>query len=211
MAIEAPDERARRRLVNVLARAFRDNPMNVAIHGASPRRRLRANRAGLRALILDSGEHAIARVIRIDQQVVGGFVAIPPGLFPLPRPRIRRQLGCLLHQGARAMEQWSRVDFELGQFRTSLDHWYLAVLGVDPTHQGRGLGGRLLAELTRLAEERPAPIYLEADRAESVRFYRGRGFEDLAEHSVLGVRCICLGKGFSGAAPDVCDSVRVQS
>ena len=196
--IAAPDRMARQALLEVLAQAFRDNPMNVAIHGSDPRRRIRANRAGLRALVLDSEGSAIARVLCAEDRVVGGFVALQPGGFPLPAPRFRRQLGCMLRQGIRAMECWSQVNHELGLIRPIEPHWYLAVLGVAPWAWRRGWGRALVEALGQLVAQQPAPIYLEADRPQSVRFYQGLGFENRAELDVLGVRCVCLGRGFRG-------------
>lgn len=207
-ACEIPDLAARRELLGVLARAFRDNPMNREIHGPNPKRRVRANRAGLRALVLDGDRQTIARVIRDDGRVVGGFVAAPPGLHPLPSPSFWRQLGCFFQQGAREMDRWGQVSQTLVGLRPPADHWYLAVLGVDPAWQGQGFGGRLLAGFFGLADDSPAPFYLESDRPESVRFYRTRGFRARAETSVHGVRCWCLGRGFADENSDLCDSVR---
>ena len=207
-AVQPPDASQRRDLVDVLARAFRDNPMNVALHGPSPARRVRANRAGLKALVLDDHRAAEVRVIQRDGRVVGGWVALPPGLHALPSPVWTRQLGCFWHQGARAMDAWGQVAQALGALRPIVDHWYLAVLGVEPALQGRGFGGRLLAELIGLAEAHSMPVYLESDRDASVRFYRSRGFSDRQELRVHGVRCRCLGRGFADESPDLCDSVR---
>jgi ribosomal protein S18 acetylase RimI-like enzyme len=193
----------------VLARAFRDNPMNIEIHGPNPKRRIRANRAGLCALVLDSHRKEIVRVIKHENQVVGGFVVAPPSQRVLTRPSLSRQIGCFWHQGARAMVRWGQVSRGLSRFRPHVPHWYLAVLGVDPEHQGRGLGGRLLEALFELAREGPTPVYLESDRPESVRFYRGRGFESRAERGVHGVTCWCLGQGFPDERADLCDSVRL--
>ncbi len=197
--ISKPDRMARRALLEVLARAFRDNPMNVAIHGPDPRRRLRANRAGLRALVLDSGERALTRVLRAEGRVAGGFVVLRPGGFPLDAPRIRRQIGCLLYQGIRAMDCWGKVNHELRLIHPEEPHWYLAVLGVAPWARSRGWGRALVEALGQLVAQQPAPIYLEADRPQSVRFYQALGFENRAEIDVLGVRCVCLGRGFRGA------------
>ena len=231
-SIAVPDAGERRALLEVLARAFRDNPMNQAIHGASPHRRLRANRAGLRALVLDShgeeGDGIHTRIARgTNAEVLGGFIALAPGCHALPPPRLRRQIGCLWHQGVRAMERWSEVHFRLGQLRPTQPHWYLAVLGVDPRSWGRGVGSRLLAELLRLAGSGPDeaggggwenrvggradPIHLESDREQSIRFYRTRGFEPRASCRVLGVRCLALGRGFPDAGLNPCDPVRVGS
>ena len=94
-------------LLEALALAFRDNPMNVAIHGSNPRRRVRANRAGLRALVLDSADQAIARVIRHEDRVVGGFIVVPPGGFPMARQK--------LDTGAKKKD----IDFYEGQLKTA--------------------------------------------------------------------------------------------
>jgi GNAT superfamily N-acetyltransferase len=207
-AIETPDPRARRALLDVLSLAFRDNPMNVAIHGPRAAHRVRANRAGLRALVLDSAEQTLSRVIRDQGRVVGGLIVCPPGEFPIISPSLARQIGCLFVQGGRAMERWSEVTSHMGQFHPNQAHWYLAVLGVVPACQGRGFGGRLIAELDRMVERNPHPVYLESDREASVEFYLRRGFEVREEQRLGGIRCWSLGRGFAGESGDLCDSVR---
>lgn len=187
--IDVPDRRGREALLEALALAFRDNPMNRAIHGPSPRRRVRANRAGLRALVLDAHPWTRTRVIANENGIVGGFVAVPPGRFPLPGASLRRQLGCLFAQGAKAMDRWGCVTEALRREHPSEPRWYVAVLGVRPDVWRRGYGARLLEALTSGAAEAPCPIYLESDRAESVAFYRARGFEVRGELAPLGVRC----------------------
>jgi GNAT superfamily N-acetyltransferase len=205
----AGDPRLRRSLLDVLARAFRDNPMNVAIHGPRPAHRLRANRAGLRGLVLDSAGLTETRVALRGGRVVAGLIAVPPGGYPLPAPRLRRQIGCWLGQGARAVDRWSRVTEELRLIHPDFPHWYLAVLGVHPDYQGRGLGSRLLdALVARAAEDGAQPIYLESDREASVRFYRTRGFGIQRELRIEGVRCRCLLRESAGAGRDLCDPVR---
>ncbi|MFK7895116.1 MAG: GNAT family N-acetyltransferase [Myxococcota bacterium] len=203
-----PNPAERRQLLDVLALAFRDNPMNVAIHGPRPGRRLRANRAGLRDLVLDAEKPTWSRVIRHNGRVLGGLVAIAPGGFPLEPPPLSRLIGCFLHQGATEMNQWAQVTEALRDRHPLEEHWYLSVLGVLPERQGQGVGGRLLAALLERARQDQQPVYLESDRAESIRFYRNRGFEDRAEVERFGVTCRCLGLGFSGKMPDLCDSVR---
>jgi ribosomal protein S18 acetylase RimI-like enzyme len=192
--ISVPDRHSRRDLLEVLTHAFRDNPMNRAIHGPDKARRLRANRAGLRALVLRPGESAEIRVFRGDGTVLGGFVVLKPGGFPLRNIKVGDQIGCLMHQGLSAMRLWHRVHQGLAAVHPIDRHWYLAVLGVAPWAWGRGVGGALLAELERLVLQEPAPIYLESDREESIRFYQGMGFRVDHEVDLLGVRCVCLSR-----------------
>jgi ribosomal protein S18 acetylase RimI-like enzyme len=209
--LETPDGAGRRALLEVLARAFRDNPMNRVIHGPDPARRVRANRAGLRALVLDLHPWTETRVIRNEDRVVGGFIAVPPGAFPLPGASLRRQLGCLFWQGARAMDRWGFVTESLLREHPLAPHWYLAVLGVDPAFQGRGFGTGLVDGLRALVRAAPSPIYLESDRAQSVAFYCARGFERLGEVRVLDVSCWRIGcdraLGISGEGSDLCNAV----
>lgn len=56
-------------------------------------------------------------------------------------------------------------------------HWYLWALGVDPAHQGRGIGGSLLAPTLARARKAGFPCYLETQNEDNVRFYRKQGFE----------------------------------
>ena len=60
-------------------------------------------------------------------------------------------------------------------------HWYLPLIGVTPSHQGRGYGAALLdSALARCDEDRLA-AYLEATSTRSVPLYRRHGFEVVAE------------------------------
>lgn len=207
--VHSPDRRGRAALLEALALAFRDNPMNRTIHGPSPRRRLRANRAGLRALVLDLHPRTQTRVIANENGVVGGFVVVEPGGFPLSGASLWRQLGCLLGQGARAMDRWGAVTEALRREHPIEPHWYVAVLGIVPDERRRGLGARLIETLVTLSAEAPAPIYLESDRPESVAFYRGHGFEVRGELAPLGVSCWRLERAsrtrFSGEGSDLCN------
>jgi len=60
-------------------------------------------------------------------------------------------------------------------------HWYLWALGVDPIHQGQGIGGSLLEPTLARAQESGAPCYLETQTKGNVDFYRKQGFVLLHE------------------------------
>ena len=55
-------------------------------------------------------------------------------------------------------------------------HWYLALLGVDPSQQRLGLGSRLLEAGLRTVDSDHLPAYLETPNPHSVAFYERYGF-----------------------------------
>jgi GNAT superfamily N-acetyltransferase len=56
-------------------------------------------------------------------------------------------------------------------------HWYLALLGTEPSHQGRGLGSALLAPTLLRCDQERQLAYLESSKASNVPFYERHGFE----------------------------------
>jgi GNAT superfamily N-acetyltransferase len=56
-------------------------------------------------------------------------------------------------------------------------HWYLAVLGTHPDHQGKGLGSAVLGPVLRRCDEEGVPAYLESSKESNIPFYRRHGFE----------------------------------
>lgn len=65
-------------------------------------------------------------------------------------------------------------------------HWYLWALGVDPDHQGKGLGSALIAPVLAQTDSTGTPCYLEAMTEANVRFYEKRGFEVVHEGTLPG-------------------------
>ena len=62
-------------------------------------------------------------------------------------------------------------------------YWHLFILGVAPEHQGRGLGGLLVAPLLARADAAGQPCYLETTEERNLGFYRGHGFEVTSERA----------------------------
>jgi ribosomal protein S18 acetylase RimI-like enzyme len=65
-------------------------------------------------------------------------------------------------------------------------HWYLPAIGVDPAHQGRGVGGALLRWGCSRADVAGAPCYLETFRQRNAAFYERHGFARALESVVPG-------------------------
>ena len=56
-------------------------------------------------------------------------------------------------------------------------HWYLAAIGVEPEHQGQGIGGALMQPILARADAQGLPCYLETHREANVRLYERHGFK----------------------------------
>lgn len=183
---------ARLALVDVLARAFLDNPMNRRLHRGNEAARLRANRAGLKSLVLDSASQAKTWTIEGDGQVLGGLVATLPGSGAPMTPRIRRQVEALWLQGPKALQGWGRLNQELEGIRPAFPVGTISVLGIDPASWRQGLASRLLDTALSDPDFIDRPFYLESDREESVSFYRARGFEEYGRVRFFGIDCVGL-------------------
>ncbi len=60
--------------------------------------------------------------------------------------------------------------------------WYLSIIGILPSAQGRGLGKRLLGETLAEASGAGVCCYLETFTPRTLRFNEGLGFRRVAAH-----------------------------
>ena len=178
----------------MLARAFRDSPLNVAVIGPDPERRLRANRHGARALLPTALAHGLVLAARGRDGAEGVLVATGPFGWPLPPPPLGAALRRVFGQGVRVARRWSVVFEALARVHPLEPHWYLATLGVTPELQGRGVGSALLAQWLGQVDRDGTPAWLETDREANLAFYRRAGFEVALRTEVLGATVWCMGR-----------------
>jgi predicted N-acetyltransferase YhbS len=55
-------------------------------------------------------------------------------------------------------------------------HWYLAVLGTDPPHQGKGVGAALMTPVLARCDAEGTGAYLESSKPDNVPYYERFGF-----------------------------------
>jgi ribosomal protein S18 acetylase RimI-like enzyme len=60
-------------------------------------------------------------------------------------------------------------------------YWYLAVLGVDPDHQGKGHASAMMKPMLKRIDDEGLPCYLETDGEKNISMYQHFGFKHL-EH-----------------------------
>jgi GNAT superfamily N-acetyltransferase len=63
-------------------------------------------------------------------------------------------------------------------------HWHLPLIGVDPAHQGKGIGAALLRHVLKACDGQKVLAYLEATSPRNVPLYQRHGFEALGSIQV---------------------------
>ena len=56
-------------------------------------------------------------------------------------------------------------------------HWYLPIIGVDPTHQGQGYGSALMQHALLPCDRDQTQAYLESSNPRNISLYKRHGFE----------------------------------
>ncbi len=79
--------------------------------------------------------------------------------------------------GVAAAKRLTTVAGLMASARPSAPHYYLFAVGVRRRAQGKGYGGRLIAEGLKLADAANAPAYLECSNPANEPLYRRLGFE----------------------------------
>jgi ribosomal protein S18 acetylase RimI-like enzyme len=166
-------------LADLLARTFDDDPpfrWALPDDGSRPVRLRRLFALVLRTEGLPQGA-VDAAWDEETGRVAGAAIWFPPGTWPQP---VLRQLvslpGYVRALGGR-FGPASNLAGALARVHPRAPHWYLYAIGVDPAHQGRGVGSALLrSRLARVDTERAA-AYLECSKPANVPLYEHFGFQ----------------------------------
>jgi ribosomal protein S18 acetylase RimI-like enzyme len=185
-ALETPVRHAHagdtRPLSLALARAFRDDPVHRWILPGEFDWAL-ASDAFFAMVMRDLLRHD---AVFTDEGRVGAALWIPP--YPQPatwRERLVMAACWYAAIGRRA----SQVGVQLARIERAHPvepHWYLAVLGIDPRHQRRGLGSALIGPILARCDADRVPAYLESSKRSNVPFYERHGFRVLGELAIAG-------------------------
>jgi ribosomal protein S18 acetylase RimI-like enzyme len=166
----------------VLARAFRDDPVHRWILPGEFDWALASD--GFFAMVLrDMLRHESVFTTEARE---GAALWVPP--YPQPAS-LRERLGMAVRWYAALGRRASEVGGQLARIERAHPpepHWYLAVLGTDPRHQGRGVGSALLAPILARCDGDRVPAYLESSKRTNVPFYERHGFRVLDELAIRG-------------------------
>jgi GNAT superfamily N-acetyltransferase len=87
--------------------------------------------------------------------------------------------------GSRGKENYYRIVRYMAPLAARVvprDSWYLSIIGILPSAQGRGLGAALLAGTLADASRANVTCYLETFTPRNLKFYERVGFHKVADH-----------------------------
>jgi GNAT superfamily N-acetyltransferase len=74
---------------------------------------------------------------------------------------------------------------QMDNFHPREAHWHLPLIGVDPAHQGQGIGAALLTHVLKTCDSQRMLAFLEATSAQNIRLYERHGFAALGTIQVV--------------------------
>jgi ribosomal protein S18 acetylase RimI-like enzyme len=172
-------------LAQVLAAAFETDPVIAWVFPNEERRRavLPAFMAfRLRRLALPHDESWMT----LDRAAAAVWLP-PPGNWQLSRLQRLRLLPSLVRfLGLRTPTVLGGLNRMEQRHPPDPPHWYLFILGTEPTAQGQGLGSALLAHMLARVDADGIPAYLESSNEQNLALYRRHGFEVTTEVVIPG-------------------------
>jgi ribosomal protein S18 acetylase RimI-like enzyme len=107
---------------------------------------------------------------------VGAALWLPPDVHPNEEK--------LISLVQRTVSESIQRDFfpvfeQMGRYHPSEPHWYLPLMGVDPSQQGKGFGSALLKHMLIQLDRENKLVYLESSNPRNISLYKRHGFEIL--------------------------------
>ncbi|MGV0646239.1 GNAT family N-acetyltransferase [Mycolicibacterium sp. XJ879] len=105
----------------------------------------------------------------------------PPGRWkqsPVQELRMMPSFLLAMRAGARRGRQVSEL---MKECHPEEPHWYLGVIGSDPTVRGGGFGRALMQSRLDRVDAEHAPAYLESSNPDNIPYYQRFGFEVTGE------------------------------
>ena len=104
----------------------------------------------------------------------GAALWLPPNVHPR-----EEEMGMLLQQTVPEQNQedvFAVLD-QMGSYHPTEPHWYLPMIGVDPAHQGAGVGSALMNEALKIVDRDGLIAYLESSNPKNISLYERHGFD----------------------------------
>ena len=165
----------------VLARAFHDDPVTMwmlpkVVHRARALPRMFATMT--RHHFLPGGG---AEVASVHDAIGGATLWDPPGRWKTPQREEWLMKPAFVAAFRSRVPAAQKVADVMKENHPEELHWYLMIIGTDPSVRGKGFGQALMHSRLDRCDDEHAPAYLEASKPDLVPYYQRFGFEVTGE------------------------------
>lgn len=167
---------------STLSRAFMDEPLFTYLW-PDPRQRRRRVPDFFELMVRTGLEHGVCDT---SPDLGGAAIWRRPGEWQLGWGTVALNLHRILPLFGSGLGRALRIIRLVERRHPARPHWYLAYLGVDPEHRGKGIARALLRSRLAQCDQAGMPAYLETQRSENLALYRSVGFELVGEERVSG-------------------------
>lgn len=164
-------------LISVLTLAFSSDPM---ARWSQPDPRLHLENFPVLAKAF-GGSSFEKRSAYFADGYAGAALWLPPGIHPDEETMV-----ALVEQHApdEIKADLFGVFEQMDKYHPTEPHWYLPLIGVDPSRQGHGIGSSLMKHALETVDRDHLPAYLESSNPKNISLYERHGFEVIGEIQV---------------------------
>jgi GNAT superfamily N-acetyltransferase len=166
-------------LAQTLTRAFHDDP--VVNYLVKPEKHAKNAPFFFRSTATRDLTHG---EVWTTDDLAGGALWAAPGEWRLGGTELLRSFPMVLRTFGTALPRALRVLSMIEKVHPKEPHWYLGVLGTDPSQQGKGIGSALMQPVLDKCDREGLPAYLESSKDRNVPFYARHGFEVTQEVTI---------------------------
>jgi GNAT superfamily N-acetyltransferase len=181
IGVRPPQRADVRALARTLGRAFYDDPVMLWMLPGDARRA-----KGLpRMFAAITRHHFLAgggpEVASRDGDIGAAALWDPPGRWKQSQREELRMMPWFLLAFGRHVGRGQQIAEIMKRQHPKEPHWYLAVIGSDPTVRGARFGQALMHSRLDRVDDEHAPAYLESTKPENIPYYQRFGFEVTGE------------------------------
>lgn len=118
------------------------------------------------------------RCVYVTEDFGGACLWLPPGVQANDAALL-----AIVERGVRGQrrDEFLQVFERMGSYHPEDPHWYLPMIGVDPSRQNAGNGSALLRHALARCDRDGLAAYLESSNPQNITLYQRHGFEIMGE------------------------------
>jgi GNAT superfamily N-acetyltransferase len=179
--VRAAEKADIRELSRTLGRAFHDDPVMTWMFPDSKSRAKTLPRLFATLMRYHHLATAASEVARNGTEIGAAALWDPPGRWRHSRLEELRAMPAIIVTLRQRASTALQVVETMQRVHPEEPHWYLAIIGSDPSVRGGGYGHALMSSRLNRVDAEHAPAYLESSNPDNVPYYMRFGFEVTGE------------------------------